>query len=271
MSAHISPRIRRAPVTHQLKPDIRLLWRHMLGTFRRRSRLITASTVAVLLIVVSCLLPQDAALLRALQLKHVPDKVLRADLRELSGEIGKWGDFAGYNLLLVLGLWFGGRVCRSRYFQRIAVASMLCAVFAGIVANVFRFTVGRPRPRAIERDRVKDGAYGPQIRWNYNSFPSGHTATAFGSAIPIAVAMPAVGVPAVLGACGVSWARMFGNQHHPSDVAVAIWIAVIFGVPLGLAVRRTRYACDGDGPDGPGIEEESEPEHWGEVTEAVKR
>jgi membrane-associated phospholipid phosphatase len=134
---------------------------------------------------------------------------------------------------------------------------MLCAIFAGLVANVFRFTLGRPRPAVVLREGVKDGLYGPQIRWNYNSFPSGHTATAFGSAIPVVVAMPPVGVPLLLGACGVSWARMYGNQHHPSDVAVAVWIAVVFGVPLGLAVRRTRYRRDGDEPDGPGSEEEA--------------
>lgn len=248
MSADISPRfIRRTPVTHKMWPDIRLLWGHMLGTFGRRRWIISAATSAVLLAVFLWLLPQDATVLRGLQLKHVPDKELRADLKDLSGEIGKWGDFAGYNLLLVVALWLGGRACKSRYFQRLAVASMLCAVFAGLVANVFRFSTGRPRPRAIERDGVKDGLYGPQIRWNYNSFPSGHTATAFGSAIPLAVAMPVIGVPAVLGACSVSWARLFGNQHHPSDVAVAIWIAVFFGIPLGLAVRRTRFARDEDG------------------------
>lgn len=259
MSASISPRkIPRAPVTLKMWPDIRLLWRHMLSTFGRRRWIITVSTSAVLLAVALWLLPQDATVLRNLQMKHVPDKELRADLKDLSGEIGKWGDFAGYNLALVGALWLGGRVCKSRYFQRLAVASMLCAIFAGLVANTFRFTMGRPRPRAIEREGVADGLYGPQIRWNYNSFPSGHTATAFGSAIPLAVAMPVVGVPALASACSVSWARMFGNQHHPSDVAVAIWIAVIFGVPLGLAVRRTRFTKDGEGADAPATGEKAE-------------
>ena len=54
---------------------------------------------------------------------------------------------------------------------------------------------------------------------------------------------------------------MFGNQHHPSDVGVAILIAAIFGVPLGLAVRRTRFTRDGDGPDGPTVEEEATQQH----------
>lgn len=260
MSTTISPRITpRVPVTHKMWPDIVLLWRHMTNTLSRRRRAIGAASAALLLGVLVWLLPNDIGVLNTLQMKHTAGAEVRRNLKELSGEIGRWGDFAGYNLLIVLGLWMGGRVSRSRYFQRLAVASMLCAIFAGLVANVFRFTLGRPRPAAVFREGVKDGLYGPQIRWNYNSFPSGHTATAFGSAIPVVVAMPPVGVPLLLGACGVSWARMYGNQHHPSDVAVAIWIAVVFGVPLGLAVRRTRYSRDGDGPDGPESEEEAGP------------
>lgn len=239
----------------------------MLRTFGRRRWVISAGSLVLLAVIALWLLPRDAYVLRGIQLKDVPDRELREELKDLSGEIGKWGDFAGYNLLLVVSLWIGGKVCRSRYFQRMAVASMMCAVLAGVVANALRFSVGRPRPRAIEKEGVRDGAYGPQIRWDFNSFPSGHTATAFGSAIPLAVAMPVVGVPALIGACSVSWARMFGNQHHPSDVSVAILIATIFGVPLGLAVRRTRFTLDGDGPDGLTPEVETEQQH-AEPTEA---
>ena len=262
-----NPRSRRQPTTIKMWPDIRLLWRHMLHSFGGLRLTLTLTTIAVMVCIGLFLLPQDREVLQAVQLRHVPDKELRQDLKELSGEVGRWGDLAGYNLILVISLWVGGRVFRSRYFQRLAVASMLCAIFAGAVANVFRFTVGRPRPRAIERDGVKDGAYGPRIQWNYNSFPSGHTATAFGSTIPVAIAMPPVGVPLLVAASGVSWARMFGNQHHPSDVAVAIWLAVLFGIPLGLAVRRTRFASCGDGPDGPS-DEEAEQQAAEQPTEA---
>lgn len=260
MSVSIAPRQirkRRLPITFKMLPDIRLLWKEMTGILHRRKLVCTAATLLLLAAVVFLLVPRDASLLSQVQLKQVPDKALRADLKTLSGEIGRWGDFAGYNLLLVLGVWMGGRVCRSRYFQRLAVASMMCAVLAGLAANVFRFSLGRPRPGAITKLGVPDGLYGPQIKWSFNSFPSGHTATAFGSAIPLAVAMPVIGVPALAGAATVSWARMYGNQHHPSDVVVAIWIALLFGVPLGLAVRKTRFVkADGDPSEEEPTEEE---------------
>lgn len=268
MSSSIAPRcirLKRVPVTLKMWPDIRLLWSEMIGVMLRHRWKMASGTILVVGLVFALLVPRDAEVLRSVQLKQVPDRELRKGLKDLSGEIGKWGDFAGYNLMLVIAVWMGGRAFRSRYFQRLAVASMLCAIFAGLVANVFRFTVGRPRPSAIAKKGVPDGWYGPQVRWDYNSFPSGHTATAFGSSIPLAVAMPVVGVPAMICATGVCWARMYGNQHHPSDVAVAIWIAILFGIPLGLAVRRTRFAkASGDPEDDVGLEDGDA----GEVVEA---
>lgn len=261
MSAYITPRRihrKRVPITRKMWPDIRLLWLEMVTVFRQHRWLMLGSTVLVVGLVFWFIVPRDASLLKKIQLRHVPNKELRADLKELSGEIGRWGDFAGYNLFLVLAIWTGGRVCRSRYFQRLAVASMMCAILAGLVANVFRFSMGRPRPNAIAKKGIEDGWYGPQIRWDYNSFPSGHTATAFGSSIPLAVAMPVVGVPAMVCATGVCWARMYGSQHHPSDVAVAIWIATLFGIPLGLAVRRTRFVKAAGDPEEDAVSDDDE-------------
>lgn len=225
----------------------------------RRRGLFLAVSMAVLAALAIVFVPREDGWLSALQLRGSADKELRAQLKELSGEVGRWGDFASYNLLLVLGLWFGGRMMRSRYVQRLAVASLLCAVFSGATANVFRFTLGRPRPRVVEKEGVADGFYGPQMRWDYNAFPSGHTATAFGSAIPLAIGAPVIGVPALVLSGGVSWARMFGGQHHPTDVAVAIWIAVVFGLPLGLAVRRTRRIRTGEEMEEDGEQPQSNP------------
>ncbi|WP_050029879.1 phosphatase PAP2 family protein [Verrucomicrobium sp. BvORR034] len=263
MSSSIAPRcirLKRVPVTLKMWPDIRLLWSEMVGVMSRHRWKMAAATVIVVGLVFAFLVPRDAEVLKVVQLKQMPNRELRQDLKELSGEIGKWGDFGGYNLVLVIGVWMAGRLFKSRYFQRLAVASMLCAVFAGLVANVFRFSVGRPRPNAIAKKGVADGWYGPQVKWDFNSFPSGHTATAFGSSIPLAVAMPVVGVPALLCATSVCWARMYGNQHHPSDVAVAIWIAVLFGVPLGLAVRRSRFKKAAGDPEDAVVSEDDEDE-----------
>jgi len=153
---------------------------------------------------------------------------------ELSRLLGKYGDFSYWNLALFFGLLLFSRVRRCGVLRRLATASLLGAVFSGLTVNVLRFSLGRPRPHA----QMVDGFYGPCFNGRFHAFPSGHTATASGAAVPLLVACPVVGVPAALVAGSVAWARMRANMHHPSDIAASVIIAGVFGIPLGLGVRR---------------------------------
>ncbi len=74
---------------------------------------------------------------------------------------------------------------------------MVASTVAGVLANTMRLTTGRTRPR--ESPKMAQGWYGPfhegQLtigNSKYNSFPSGHTATAVGFAGVILIARPVV-------------------------------------------------------------------------------
>lgn len=124
--------------------------------------------------------------------------------------------------------------CKSQRWTRIVAAAMVASTLAGIVANSSRLTTGRTRPRAPTG--ITQGFYGP---WHdgrlligdstYNSFPSGHTATAFGLAVPVVLGAPVVGVFVLAGAILVAWSSIALGAHHPSDVVVSILIACAAG------------------------------------------
>ena len=155
---------------------------------------------------------------------------------QLAGWLGKYGDFNCWNLILFFGIGGVALVRRCGALRRLALASLLGAVFSGLAVNVLRFSTGRPRPFV----QVADGFYGPRLEGRYHAFPSGHTATASGAAVPLLVACPVVGLPVAVVAGSVAWARMRANMHHPSDIAVSVIVAGVFGIPLGLKLRRWR-------------------------------
>ena len=107
------------------------------------------------------------------------------DYRFITG-VRKFGDWPW--LMLVGGI--GLAVClklRNRDWMRIIAAAMLASTIAGILANTSRVTTGRTRPR--ESPKIPHGFYGPWREGRltigdppFNSFPSGHAATAFGFA-----------------------------------------------------------------------------------------
>lgn len=155
----------------------------------------------------------------------------------------KSDDYRFYSAVRVYGDWpwlmLGGAVglavawkFKSREWTQILVAAMLASTIAGIIANSSRLTTGRTRPK--ETPKIAEGFYGP---WKdgkltigdskYNSFPSGHTATAFGFAGAVFFGNPWLGIAALVLAGLVGWSSIATGNHHPSDVVVSIVLSLI--------------------------------------------
>jgi membrane-associated phospholipid phosphatase len=147
-----------------------------------------------------------------------------------------WGDYPRLSLILPAALWLLGLARHRSAWQTAAVACLLAATLAGLEVNAVRLTTGRPRPRA----QLADGFYGPSLNSNYQSFPSAHTGTSFGTATALAVIMPPVGIPLVIGAGCVGWSRLYLNCHFATDVWVGAWVGILTGLVFGLSARHQR-------------------------------
>jgi membrane-associated phospholipid phosphatase len=144
---------------------------------------------------------------------------------------GVWGDYLTYNVPLSLGLWLYGYIARSSAWRRIGVICFLGGTLAGLFDDCFRLTLGRPRPDA----HVPDGFYGfpSALSGRFQSFPSGHAAAVFGSAIALLVAHRVWGLITVAYALLVVWARLELYRHYPSDIAVGSLVGICFGLLIG--------------------------------------
>jgi membrane-associated phospholipid phosphatase len=228
---------------HQARPLLACWWADVVCLFRsacaivaaNRWKLLAFALLGVALIV--WLMPQDLALLA--QVRYVGDSVESERVRSLARWLSYWGDLAGFNVFVFATLACFAFVRRSPFFRRLTLAAVMGTVLTGGVANVVRVTTGRARPGS----NVAPGFYGPTLSARKQSFPSAHTATSFGACVPLAVAFPPAGVPLLAVSGGVAWSRMQNNCHHPSDVLTSVLLALAFGVPLGLTVRRMRRAA----------------------------
>jgi membrane-associated phospholipid phosphatase len=140
----------------------------------------------------------------------------------------KYGDWPELMLFGLLG-YFAARRVRSVRWQRIILSAMIASTLSGMTVNLSRLTTGRTRPRAASTQ----GWYGPRHdgKWligqaDFNSFPSGHTATAVGFAGVIFFAAPAWGIPALLVAFAIATSRILLGAHHPSDVVTAAVVSL---------------------------------------------
>jgi membrane-associated phospholipid phosphatase len=144
--------------------------------------------------------------------------------------VRRFGDWPGLMLAASAGIAIAWKLKRREWI-RILVAAMIASTVAGAIANTSRVTTGRTRPR--ETPKIQQGFYGP---WKdgrltigdpaFNSFPSGHTATAFGFAGVILFARFWLGIGAIALASLIAWSSIMVGAHHPSDVIVAICLAL---------------------------------------------
>jgi len=180
------------------------------------------------------LMPYDRMLLKSLRQCAVGSHFEL--LNRAAIELSFWGDFLGFNMLVFVGLGLTARLRGSLFFRRLLIAAVLGSVLSGGLANVSRTLTGRSRPS----EKSELGFHGPSLSANRHSFPSAHSATTFGASVPVAVALPPVGIPMLILSSGVAWSRMQNNRHHPSDVFASVALSILLGVPLGMVVRRTR-------------------------------
>jgi membrane-associated phospholipid phosphatase len=137
--------------------------------------------------------------------------------------VGDWPFILLAGLLCVLGLLFVRRFEPGRLLLLVLVAGMI----SGFAVTVIRSTVGRTRPDS----QFPQGFYGLRHdsqwtvgKYEFGSFPSGHTATAFGLAAAAWVLKRRWGILIAIFAAAVAWSRLALGCHHFSDVvAAAVW------------------------------------------------
>ena len=154
----------------------------------------------------------------------------KSDDFRFKSAVRKFGDWPWLMVAGGLGLAISWRL-KKREWMRILAAAMIASTLAGLLANSSRLTTGRTRPR--ESPKIQQGFYGPWREGRltigdppFNSFPSGHTATAFGFAGVILFARPWLGIGAMALAALIAWSSVMMGAHHLSDVVVSTCISL---------------------------------------------
>ncbi len=211
-----------------------LVWSDTRSMLVEASRLVVAhkwrclAFLVMLVLIALLIIPYDKAWLAWLNARATPAKDAWAE------GLSFWGDYYT-GTLIVFGALLGAGLFRgSERLRRAALACLLAASLAGLFVNVFRGTLGRPRPLA----KLEDGLYGPSLDFKYQGSPSAHAATSFGTATAALVTLPALGVPLMVAATAVVWSRMSLQHHHPADVTVGALLGGAFGLIFGVAARR---------------------------------
>lgn len=145
----------------------------------------------------------------------VDDPIARTRNQHLSKFSSEFDNYLQYApLAAVFGMKLAGVEGRSTWGEMLTADVISAATMAGIV-NGLKYTVKRKRPDSSKR----------------NSFPSGHTATAFMAATMLykeyGEISPWIGVGAYTSSTLVAVGRMMNNRHWMSDVLAGAGIGIM--------------------------------------------
>jgi hypothetical protein len=147
------------------------------------------------------------------------------------GSLSKFGDLAGSmvpNLMYSLGMGLYGSLYDDPIGSQRAWSMLKASGYAGAVSTVLKYSIREPRPGPTDER---------------NSFPSGHSTTAFAFAGYVYEEHGwQAGVPALLLATFVAASRINDNRHYLHDVLAGSTIGAMYGVGISIVDREKRAA-----------------------------
>lgn len=214
--------------------------------------ILTASLVAASMILLDPLVPRLRPSL-PLSVIHFFERITDLGL----GGVMLWP--IGLCLLAVLGLMprldHMGRRIAAAFAARLGFLFVSIAG-AGLLVLVLKYVLGRPRPYAMM------ALSGPNaqltfdwlaLKASYASFPSGHSAIVFATAVAFAALFPRARAVLIALAVLVASSRVVLGSHYPSDVLAGGAIAAVFTLAMMkiFAARRLVFQVAADGAISP--------------------
>ncbi|MDE3214329.1 MAG: phosphatase PAP2 family protein [Bacteroidota bacterium] len=130
-----------------------------------------------------------------------------------------------FSVVVSLGLF----AFRKRF---LALMVMVDYAISGILAQVLKHLISEARPAIYLKDSSYPYFIDHVTLHNFQSFPSGHTASAFALATALALATKnrMYGLLFLLGAIMVGYSRIYLGQHFPDDVLVGSLLGFVTSV-----------------------------------------
>jgi membrane-associated phospholipid phosphatase len=145
--------------------------------------------------------------------------------------LSNYGDLNVTGPLAAL-VWVLGAAFKKVRWRKLGLACLMGGLLAGLITNIPRPGMGRPRPYT----GLADGFYGPHLNGDYQSFPSGHATSSAAVGSVIGASSPILALPGAVFAVSVSWSRMQLDKHHPIDVTVGAIVGTVCGLSFASTV-----------------------------------
>jgi len=154
---------------------------------------------------------------------------ITGDLKEYIKLFSKSGE-AIYPIIILVFI-FLISYKRYRFYEKLSLFLLSSIALSGIITDIIKFVVARYRPPMLF-DKNLYGFKGFDIGFLVNSFPSGHSATAFSVGVGLMLIFPKYKYLFLLFAFLVAFSRILLSVHFLSDVLIGSLIGGLTSIYL---------------------------------------
>jgi len=193
---------------------------------------ILVCVIAVIVLVggISALSQIDFPLIQFIRATHV----------QALEHLGRIGNQLGHGSTLVfisLLLFLAGYLWKQHRLKQIGVQTLVAHGLSGLITQIIKHSIGRPRPRLAHQDHWQ---IGPSFQSGLDAFPSGHSSASFAVAAILARHFPRYAWMLYGSAAFVAFSRIIKGSHFPSDACVGAFLGYVIGYILAQPIQHWR-------------------------------
>tara|TARA_R110000868_G_scaffold262401_2_gene521134 strand:- start:115244 stop:115891 length:648 start_codon:yes stop_codon:yes gene_type:complete len=166
------------------------------------------------------------------------DAGFKTQLQDVWGLLSRIGeDWFKIIVSITMGVFYYKK-CHYQ-LSRVWYSSIIIYMLSGVLVQIMKFIVGRPRPKMLPEYNVEWFEFGARM----NSWPSGHTITTFAFLACVLPFYPRkIQIPMVLLAGLIGFSRVGIGAHYMGDVISGAVLGYVVGTLL-LQKFKLRKSC----------------------------
>lgn len=135
------------------------------------------------------------------------------------------GDSLWYFIILVPAFIYFWFLAKNKLWSKRIIFILVSLSISGLLNLLIKWLAGRYRPNMLEKGIYGFNYFG--VGYDLNSFPSGHTVTAFSLAAALSILFPRTGIVAFIIAISIGMTRIILTSHYLSDVIAGAGIGIL--------------------------------------------
>jgi membrane-associated phospholipid phosphatase len=152
------------------------------------------------------------------------------------------GDSLWYFIILVPAFIYFWFLAKNKLWSKRIIFILVSLSISGLLNLLIKWLAGRYRPNMLEKGFFGFNYFG--VGYDLNSFPSGHTVTAFSLAAAVSILFPRTGIVAFIIAISIGMTRIILTSHYLSDVIAGAGIGILSAMILKYYFDRRKIELD---------------------------